>query len=127
MLDHLGEHRHLGIEVLVGRSAGFDLGYELLRPVVLHDGFMVNIFLPGLLEEGRIEDFLFDTSVDLERAADLACKLLLTCLAAGLLEGGKPPLHLPVICLQQADCITARSGGGLAGRFTSGHGGASFR
>jgi hypothetical protein len=39
---------------------------------------MMDVFLLGLLEEGRIEDHLFlNARVHLERSADLDCELLL--------------------------------------------------
>jgi hypothetical protein len=89
---------------------------------VLDDSLVMEIFVLRVLEEGRIEDFFFDASVDHEGAADLAGKLLLTHLTPGLFEGGEPALDLSMICLEQADRVTARSRGTLTGRFASGHG-----
>jgi hypothetical protein len=46
------------------------------RSIVLDHGLMVHVFILGLLEESRIEDFFLDKSVHFQRSADLACELL---------------------------------------------------
>ena len=65
MLDHLGQHSHLGVVVFVCRRGRFDLCDELLCSLMLHDSLVMEVFVLSRLKEGRIEKFFFYAGVDL--------------------------------------------------------------
>jgi hypothetical protein len=106
MLDHLGEHRDLGVEVVIVRRHALYLGDQLLRTRVLDYRLVVHILVLGCLKKGGIEDLLLDDGVHGERLADTRSELLLFRLAR-FFKFREPVLDLPMIRLEQGDCVEA--------------------
>ena len=80
MLDHLGEHRDLGVVELVPWGALSHLGDQDLGAVMLDIGLVLEVVFDGFLAR-RIEDLLLDRGVHREFGADLLRKLLLRLLS----------------------------------------------
>jgi hypothetical protein len=68
---------------------------------------VVNLLVFGCLEEGGVEDLLFDGRVHFQRVADFFREVELAFIVARLLELLEPLLDLAVVRLQQRDGVVA--------------------
>jgi hypothetical protein len=122
MLDHLRQHFHFRIVVVVVRVRRLDLRDEILGAVVLHFRFVVDLLVIRRFEEGGIEDFLFDGGVHLECIADLRGEREFAIVIAGLLELFEPLLYLPMVGFEESDGIVAGRAFAACGLLGLGHG-----
>jgi hypothetical protein len=64
MLDHLGEHRHFGVEIILIGGHALDLGKQLLGAIVLDHSFVMDVLVLRCPQECGVEDLLLDRGMN---------------------------------------------------------------